>query len=130
MISLDELKKQIEARTDIPAYLLTGTTAEELLDQARSILKFKQESALKEPKATRDLFAEWHNSQVGDPEPEDAAEVALSEFAEQLRIENGGYPMVKDGGQVSTENMPDPRPTREQFGEWFYHQTAFNPFKN
>lgn len=38
----------------------------------------------------------------------------------------GGYPVIRDGGEVS--NMPDPRTAKDQFAEWFKKRSASDPF--
>lgn len=142
MINLEDLKQTIENKAGVPASLLTGETAEENIAQAKAILAFKREREAQRPKSTREQFAEWMTGKFEDRDrhtadmvglqyvpPEAPEEAALAELEETARTEAGGYPVIKDGGQIGTDNLPDPRPTREQFAEWFGQKTAFDPFK-
>lgn len=141
-MTIEELKQQIEQRAGVPASLLTGETAEEVVARAKAILAYKREHEAQRPKTTQEQFAEWIGAQLEDKDrrtaellgrhykatPADPAGAALAEVAEAYRVEAGGYPMTKDGGEGT--NMPDPRPAREQFAEWFGQKTAFDPFKD
>ena len=143
-MTIEELKQTIEQRTGVPASLLTGETAEENIAQAKAMLAYKREYEQQRPKTAAEQFSDWLGGQLEEKNrqtaaafglhyeaPEtDPAGAALADIAEAVRVEGGGYPMVKDGGQVDTSNMPDPRPAREQFAEWLGQQTAFDPFKD
>ena len=124
---LNELKTVISERTGMPASLLTGQTAEEIISQARALLELKSKNEVERPKSTREQFAEWLSIKQGEV-LEDPENAALSEIAEAVRVENGGYPVIPDGGEVT--GLPDPRPAWKQFEEWFNHRTAFNPLKS
>lgn len=141
-MTIDELRQAIQQRTGVPADLLTGETAEENIAQAKAMLAFKREREAQRPKSAREQFAEWMTGNVEDRNrrmadmiglqyvpPEAPEEAALAELEEITKTEAGGYPVIKDGGQISTDNLPDPRPAREQFAEWFGQKTAFDPFK-
>lgn len=124
-MSIEELRQTIEQRTGVPASLLNGETAEENVAQAKALLAFKRDHEATRPKTAAEQFAEWHRAQLG--EPQDEADAALEDIREAARVEAGGYPRTKDGGEVT--GMPDARPTREQFREWLEQRTAFDPFK-
>lgn len=141
-MTIEELKQTIEQRTGVPASLLTGETAEENIAQAKAMLAYKREYEQQRPKTAAEQFSDWLGGQLEEKNrqtaaafglhyetPEaDPAGAALADIAEAVRVEGGGYPMTKDGGEVS--NMPDPRPAREQFADWLGQQTAFDPFKD
>ena len=141
-MTIEELKQQIEQRAGVPASLLTGETAEEVVARAKAVLAYKREHEAQRPKTAQEQFADWIGAQLEDKDrrtaellgrhyeapPADPAGAALAEVAEAYRVEAGGYPMTKDSGEVT--NMPDPRPAREQFAEWFGQKTAFDPFKD
>lgn len=114
-MNLEELKNEIEQRTGIPAKLLTGETPEENISQAKALLAYKREHEAQQPKSTAEQFADWLNAKQGI-DPEDKEGAALTDIEEAVRVAAGGYPMAKDGGEVT--NLPDPRPAREQFAEW------------
>ena len=126
-MSIEELKQIIEQRTGVPASLLTGETAEENIAQAKAILAYKRDLGTQTPRTTRDQFAEWLNASQGK-EAQDTAGAALAEIEDAARMEAGGYPAVQDSGEAA--GLPDPRPARDQFAEWFGQKSAFNPFKD
>lgn len=125
-MTTEELKQTIERQTGIPAALIAADTAEAAIAQARSLLAYKREQDQQRPKKTREQFAKWSRDQYGMEEP-DTASTALDAIEEEARLAAGGYPRVRDGGQVSIDGMPDPRPTAAQFEEWFRKETAFDP---
>ena len=143
-MTIEELKQTIEQRTGVPASLLTGETAEENIAQAEAMLAYKREYEQQRPKTTAEQFSDWIGGQLEERDrqtaaafglhyeaPEaDPAGAALADIAEAVRVEGGGYPMTRDGGEVDTSNMPDPRPAREQFADWLGQQMAFDPFKD
>ena len=143
-MTIEELKQTIEQRTGVPASFLTGETAEENIAQAKAFLAYKREYEQQRPKSTAEQFSDWIGGQLEERDrqtaaafglhyeaPEkDPAGAALADIEEAVRVEAGGYPMVKDGGQIDTSNMPDPRPAREQFADWLGQKTAFDPFKD
>ena len=126
-MTTEELKQEIAQRTGVPVVLLTGETAEENIAQAKAFLAYKREHEAQRPKSHAEQFKAWFNEQYGIEE-QDEAGAALAQIEEQARLDAGGYPMTKDSGEVT--NMPDPRPAREQFAEWFGQKTAFDPFKD
>lgn len=126
-MNLEEVKQEIEQRTGVPASFLTGETAEENIAMAKALLAYKKKKAAEAPRSPREQFAEWARGMAGEA-PQNAAEDALAPLEEALRVDAGGYPMTADAGEVG--NIPDPRPAREQFAEWFKDVTAFNPFKD
>ena len=111
-MSLEELKQEIELQTGVPASLLIGETAEENIAQAKALLAYKREAEAQKPKSPREQFAEWING----GECSNGSGEALQAIEEKVRVEAGGYPITQDGGEAL--NMPDMRPTREQFSEW------------
>lgn len=119
-----DIKERIAERTGIPISLLTGETAEENIVRAKVLLAYKREHTA--PQSTGEQFAEWMNAREGI-ETQDEASQALAELEEAVRVEAGGFPMLKDGGEVT--GLSDPRPAREQFAEWMGQKTAVrNPF--
>lgn len=145
-MTIEELKQQIEQRTGVPASLLTGETAEEVVARAKAVLAYKREHEAQRPKTAREQFADWIDAQLEDKDrrtaellgrhyeapPADPAGAALAEVAEAYRVEAGGYPQVPDGGNpyINGKQAPDGRSTAEQFADWFGQQTAFDPFKD
>ena len=102
-LAIKGLRQEIEARTGVPAYLLTGETAEENIAQAKAMLAYKREREAQKPQPAREQFANWYKAQKGeDPQKDEAAE-ALDAMEKA----------IKDGGAA-----PDPRPTRELFAAW------------
>lgn len=124
-MTVEDVKKTIEQRTGVPAHLLTGETAEEAIAQAKALLAYRKEHEAQRPKHTREQFAEWMQAQQGT-NSQDTTSAALAEIEEAARVEAGGYPRTKDGGEVT--GLPDARPARDQFAEWMEKQMAFNPF--
>jgi len=128
-MNIDDLKRRIEEQTGVPASLLTGETAEENIAQAKAILAFKKENEAQRTKTTEEQLGEWLDAVQGI-EHQDPAAAALADIEEAVRVDAGGYPIVKDGGQIDTTGAPDPRPTREQFADWLGRKTAFDPTKD
>lgn len=83
-MSIEDLKREIEARTGIPAPLLTGETAEENISQAKAFLAYKREYDATRPKSARDKFAEWAAAELGTATPQDNITAALTELEEQI----------------------------------------------
>lgn len=143
-MTIEELKQTIAQRTGVPVSLLTGETIEENIAQAKALLAYKKESERQRPKTASEQFAAWAGEQMEEKQqrtaealglqytrPEkDPAGAALAEIEEALRVAGGGYPVVRDGGQIDTSTMPDLRPAREQFADWINQQTAFDPFNH
>lgn len=110
-LAIKGLRQEIEARTGVPAYLLTGETAEENVAQAKALLALKREREAQQPKPAREQFANWYKAQKGeDPQKDEAAE-ALDAMEKA----------VKEGNAA-----PDPRPTRELFAAWLSGQEGGN----
>lgn len=126
-MTTEELKQAIEKQTGIPAALIAADTAEDIIDQARSILAYRRDQEEHRSKTTREQFAEWVRDLYGMEEP-DAANAALEEIAEAVRVDAGGFPRVRDGS-IDFDGVPDSRPVREQFTLWLRDQMAFNPYK-
>ncbi len=63
-MSIEEIKRTIEHKTGVPAYLLKGETLEENIAQAKAILAYKGASDPEEPKAPAEQFAEWFKQQL------------------------------------------------------------------
>ena len=129
-MGIDDYRKAIEQETGIPAKVLTGKTLEENLRQAEEILAYKKDqTSQNEEKTTRGQFAAWMRDNYGT-EDQDADADGLAALREQARVEAGGYPKVRDGGQISAENLPDLRSPQEQFAEWFRDVSAWDPRKS
>lgn len=121
---LDELKMTIENQTGIPVRFLTGETAEESIAQAKAFLAYKREQESQRPKSPKEQFSEW----MGVPTEIDRIDErskALDQIAEQERVFFGGYPNVRDGGEV--QNITSKGNPQEEFNRWFSNATAFNP---
>lgn len=126
-MTIEELKVAIEQGTGVQASLLTGETSEEVIAQAKAFLAFKREREDQRPKSTAEQFGSWFNAVQGIEEPDEAG-AALANIQEAVRVAEGGYPKVPDGGEPAGR-LPDPRPAREQFAEWFLGESAYDPFK-
>lgn len=126
-MTLEDLKTEIEQRAGIPATLLNGESAEEIIAHAKALNAYRKGHKADAPKDTRTKFAEWLNQTQGQPETDPAGE-AINDLEEELRVANGGYPYMNDAGEVT--DLGDGRPPKEQFAEWFGQKTAFNPFNH
>lgn len=124
-MNIEELKQTIERQTGIPSRFLNGETVEETIAYAKALNAYKRDTDTTRPKSTAEQFAEWCNARDGIT-PTDATAEALERIEEQARVDAGGYPRVKDN-DGSNVNMPDSRPARELFGEWWDKKTAVNP---
>lgn len=127
-MNVEELKQIIEQRTGVPASLLAGETAEENIAQAKALLAYKKVAEAQHPKDCRDKFIDW----LGDnlctrDEPQDMADAELDNIAEAVRVEAGGFPMLKDDGQIDVNKMSSGGSAQEQFAEWFGKVSAFDP---
>ncbi len=117
-MDLEKIKQELEARTGVPGYMLTGNTPDQIFQQARELLALKEQSEAQREKTPRESFVEMFG-QSEDLSGE------IDSLEETVRIKAGGYPKVEDSGEVA--NMPDLRPAREKFAEWFNEQIAYNP---
>ena len=126
-----DLKQTIEQRAGVPASLLTGSSEKEILAQARALVSFKEQIKTAGPADPAKLspaerFAEWFSAVQGeDQEEPQSAAVVLDEIAESLRMETGGYPAFRDGGEPA--HIPDGRSKADKFSEWFGAVSAFDP---
>lgn len=128
-MTIDEIKKEIELRTGVPATMLTGETTEEVIAHSRALLAYKRETAQEAPLDAKEQFILWMNENTGQP-LEETPEQRLDNFAEELRVEAGGYPRIPDGGAAGLNiGSSDNLSTLERFNEWLYGKTAFDPFK-
>ena len=118
---MDEVKAQISQRTGIPLQLLTAETKKELFAQAKALLELRDDPPPAQTNAER--FAELFRQAMDEPEPP-----KNQYFAALAEIE-AGFPVVPDGGEAGGR-LPDGRPAREQFADWFKQQTAFDPFRD
>lgn len=128
-MTLEELRKAIEEKTGVPVSLLRGETAESVLSLAKELITIRNNYRAHEAMTNREKFSRWFNDQIQeDGEPMSNDFLALDEIAEQVRIDNGGYPRTADPGEIDISNMSDGRSTTEHFEEWFNKQMAFDPF--
>lgn len=118
-MSIDELKKDIEQRTGVPAAIIQGETNEEVIAHAKALLAFKMQEDAKagrtESRPTKELFALWINGE----------EEKLDPVAAMANIEKeNNYPKLKDSGEppAGAQNAS----TREQFANWFNNPTPDN----
>ncbi len=128
-MTTDDIKKEIAQRTGIPEAMLSGDTAEDLISYSKALLAYKRENTEQAHLNSRELFDNWLREQTGEPQPE-TLEQKLDVFAEDLRLEAGGYPRVSDGGTAginigNTDNLS----TLERFKKWLDGESAFDPFK-
>ena len=132
-MELEQINALISERTGVPAALLDGQTAEENIAKARAIIEYRSKAnpSAERKLTTNEQFAAWLDAAYGEPQDtnKDPAAAELDRIAEELRIANGGYPQIEDGGEVDPSGFPDTRPTSVQFAEWFKQETAFNPRK-
>lgn len=126
-MDINELKSEVEARTGVPASLLTGETSEEVIARAKAILAFRKEHAAEAPQTPAQQFAKWMRATQGIEEVDEAGQ-ALADLEDSLRV----YPVVTDGGNpyINGKEMPDGRSTAEQFAEFMSNKLAFDPFKD
>ena len=127
-MDVEEVKRLISQKTGVPASLLDGATPEENISKARALLKYRGRQEAQRPKTSAEVFEDWFQTWNGEEGPRDAAGMALDEIAEAVRLSQGGYPIIRDGGSIDPSRLPDPRPAREQFAEWFKEKTALDPF--
>lgn len=127
-MTVNEVRAAISKGTGIPEYKLPDATRDEIIQHAQTILAQQRQEEAQRPKNTADQFAEWFNAQQGiDPQAERyaAAQAAIDSVAEQLRVDAGGYPIIRDGGS-SGVFLGDCRPAAEQFSEFINDKLAFD----
>ena len=128
-MTTNEVRKAISQGTGIPEYKLPDTTPGDLIQHARTILAQQRYAESQRPKSAADQFTEWFNDQQGtNPQAERyaAADAAIDRVAEKLRVDAGGYPIVRDGGS-SGVTLGDCRTAAEQFDEFVNDRLAFDP---
>lgn len=129
--TLEEIKEEISEITGIPVFLLDGETVEENIIKAKALLAYKREKeGLEEAarkKTNSEAFAEIFKTWAGEEEtPSDPVMEALCAYEQSMQV----APVINDQNLLSTNHeLPDPRPTREQFSEFMKNMTAFDPFK-
>lgn len=125
-MTLDEVKSAVEARTGVPADLLTGETIEENIARAKAILAYKRGCEQQRPKTTAEQFTRWMQETRGE-ESTDEATLALTALEEDL----AEYPIIRDSGTpyANGVGIPDHRSTKEQFADFMAAQLAFDPKK-
>lgn len=126
-MNLDELKNLIEQGTGVPAAALAGNTASALIDNARALLAYKIAHEHSAPKSNADLFTAWLDSYSGTKAAQDPRITALDDLQEQARVEAGGYPRVKDAGELDDLHKLDATTNTEKFKEWFADKLATDP---
>lgn len=128
-MNMEDVKLRIERDTGVPASLLTGETTEECIVQAKALLTLKRKYEYQPPqqKSAQEQFADWMRARLGEEQPQDTTTAALDAIEREAAEEAGGYPVVRDAGEV--EAGPAPRSTREQFADWFSKKTAWDPAK-
>ena len=134
-MELEQINALIAERTGVPVSLLDGKTAEENINKARALIEYRGKSATPTDKklSPKEQFATWLETAYGDDQSgqgADPAAAALDSIAEELRIANGGYPQMQDGGEIDPSFLPDTRPISKIFAEWFYQKTAWDPRKD
>ena len=126
-MTITDFKNLIQERTGVPAALLDGSTPDEILAKARSLIAYRGKTEAGQPKTTAQQFEEYFRARMGEDVPKDTPGAALDEIEEALRRARGGYPQTPDGGEADHAGLPDGRPAREQFAEWFSQKTACDP---
>ena len=135
-MELEQINALISERTGVPAALLDGQTAEENIAKARAIIEYRSKAnpSAERKLTTNEQFAAWLDAAYGEPQDtnKDPAAAELDRIAEELRIANGGYPQMEDGGEVDPSRFPDSRPASAQFAEWFREQSInkYDPRKD
>lgn len=99
---LEEVKKIISSRTNIPITLLTGESIEENVAIARALIAYAGEQAPEKRKPTNVQFAEWLASAQGIEKRD-----VLSDIEDGLR--------APENERQTTE----PKSAREQFRDQF-----------
>lgn len=128
-MTVNEVRAAISQGTGIPEYKLPDATPGAIIQHAQTILAQQRQEEAQRPKSTADQFAEWFNAQQGiDPQADRyaAAQAAIDSVVEQLRVDAGGYPIIRDGGS-SGVTLGDCRPSAEQFAEFINNKLAFDP---
>ena len=100
-MTTNEVRAAISQGTGIPEYKLPDTTLGTIIQHAQTILAQQRQEEAQRPKSTAEQFAAWFNAQQGiDPQAEryNAAQAAIDRVVEQLRVDAGGYPIIRDGG--------------------------------
>lgn len=127
-MTIDELKQTIESKTGVPAAAIGGDTAPEVIQSARALLDFKMKHERQAPKSKQELFAGWLDTTMGTHTAgQDPRQMELDALQEQARVEAGGYPRVKDAGELDYRRKLDGVPNAEKFKEWFCNQIAEDP---
>ena len=121
----NELKMTIEQQTGIPAALLEGNNAGEIIERAKALLSLKRENEPVRQESLQDQFAGWINAQLQQDSLQDSASLALDRLEDAFK----SAPAVSDGGEVA-HGFSDGRSAREQFADYMGQQLAFNPFKD
>ena len=128
-MTTDDIKKEIAQRTGIPEAMLSGDTADDIISYSKALLAYRRETEEQAPLDAKDQFIQWMNERTGQP-PEETPEQRLDNFAEDLRLEAGGYPRVPDGGTAGLNiGNADNLSTLERFKEWLDGESAFDPLK-
>lgn len=125
-MTLTEMQQTISREIGIPEYLLTDTTPQAVLQRARAILAQHRAEEARRPQSTRDQFAAWYYAQQGmdlQAERQRAENAVLDRIAEALRVEAGGYPIVRDGGGVAV-HLGDCRSAAQQLGGFLNDRLA------
>ena len=128
-MTVNEVRAAISQGTGIPEYKLPDMTPGAIIQHAQTILAQQRQEEAQRPKSTAEQFAAWFNAQQGiDPQAEryNAAQTAIDRVVEQLRVDAGGYPIIRDGGS-SGVTIGDCRPAAEQFGEFVNGTLSFDP---
>lgn len=118
----NELKTTIEQQTGIPAALLDGNSADEIITRARDLLSLKRENEPAHPESTKDQFAGWISAQLWQDPPPDRATLALDKIADLFKT----APAVFDGGEIDHTGIPDRTP-QEAFETYIKNAVAYNP---
>lgn len=126
-MNLDELKNLIEQDTGVPMAALAGDTPTALIDNARALLAYKITNEHSAPKSSVELFTEWLDSYSGTKAAQDPRITALDDLQEQNRIAGGGYPRVKDAGELDYMRKLDATTNAEKFKDWFADKMATDP---
>ena len=126
-MTTEDIKNRIQETLGVPASLLTGETEEELIAQAKALLIYRRDAEAKRPKTTTEQFIDFMNAREGNEQPDTTGQ-ALASIEEAAKIDAGGYPIIRDGGEAITGTHK--KSARDAFADFASKKLAFNPFRS
>lgn len=138
-MELEQIRTFTAQTIGVPPSLLDGKNAKEILSKARELIAYRRSQEPEKELSTKEKFKAWLDDDYKKnslyctaeelSEEPDPVLAALDRLETMLR----GYPaLTEDGGEFDISGLPDPRPTNEQFAEWFWNQDVnqYNPNKD